>query len=185
MVRRVVGNHGRRSRRQTGRPDHDEHTSRVPIASQTGSPINIAVGPDRNIWFTRAHRRPCHAGRRDHRVSPDRRQRGPPGSPPAAIARPPARLTNRCGFTMSGGNKIAFFSIQVTEPSMFRFVRLVRKRSNRSGRWVVGRAEFRSFDVRTFGSLDRALVAIRNGTAATALRSRRNGMPRTGRGRSG
>ena len=24
-----------------------------PIPSQTGSPINIAVGPDRNVWFTK------------------------------------------------------------------------------------------------------------------------------------
>ena len=31
----------------------DGKVTEFPIPSQTGSPINIAVGPDRNIWFTK------------------------------------------------------------------------------------------------------------------------------------
>ena len=56
----------RRARRADGRPQADGNrvgritmdgkVTEFPIPSQTGSPINIAVGPDRNIWFTK---RPC------------------------------------------------------------------------------------------------------------------------------
>ena len=38
---------------RVGRITMDGEITEFPIPSQTGSPINIAVGPDRNIWFTK------------------------------------------------------------------------------------------------------------------------------------
>ncbi len=71
---------------RVGRITMDGVVTEFPIPSQTGSPINIAVGPDRNIWFTKGgmvgrvtpdgddHRVPAaRTERRRHRS--DRRQR--------------------------------------------------------------------------------------------------------------
>ena len=38
---------------RVGRITMKGEVTEFPIPSQTGSPINIAVGPDRNIWFTK------------------------------------------------------------------------------------------------------------------------------------
>ncbi len=38
---------------RVGRITMSGEVTEFPIPSQTGSPINIAVGPDRNIWFTK------------------------------------------------------------------------------------------------------------------------------------
>ena len=63
-----------------------------PIPSQTGSPINIAVGPDRNVWFTKGgivgrvtpdgvdHRVPAADAER-RRDRSDRRQRSSAADP--------------------------------------------------------------------------------------------------------
>ena len=54
---------------RVGRITMDGKVTEFPIPSQTGSPINIAVGPDRNIWFTKGSvARPRDAGRNDHGV---------------------------------------------------------------------------------------------------------------------
>ena len=50
---------------RVGRITMKGEVTEFPIPSQTGSPINIAVGPDRNIWFTKGGvRRARDAGRR-------------------------------------------------------------------------------------------------------------------------
>src|SRR6266853_1449511 len=79
--------------------------SEFPIPSANGSPINIAVGPDRNIWFTKAGKL--------GRVTPD----GvitefdiPPGGGPTGLSAgsdrcPPTRLIDKLWFT--AGNKLA------------------------------------------------------------------------------
>ena len=41
---------------RVGRITMDGKITEFPIPSATGSPINIAVGPDRNIWFTKRAR---------------------------------------------------------------------------------------------------------------------------------
>ena len=39
---------------RVGRITLNGQVTEYPIPSANGSPINIAVGPDRNIWFTKA-----------------------------------------------------------------------------------------------------------------------------------
>ena len=84
-----------------------------PIPSQTGSPINIAVGPDRNIWFTKAGKL--------GRVTPDgvitEFDLPTPGSGPTGLTagsdrRPPDHLIDKLWFTESAGNKLAFLSFK-------------------------------------------------------------------------
>ena len=101
----------RRGRRQPGRTHHDGRQGhRVRDAEPTGSPINIAVGPDRNIWFTKEntlgrvtpdgdHHRVRRAGRWD---GIDRRQRPRAGRP----------LVDKLWFAQSGANKIAYMSFR-------------------------------------------------------------------------
>lgn len=76
-----------------------------------GSPINIAVGPDRNIWYTK--------GTLLGRVTPDgviteftipTPDAGATGLTAGSDRRPPDRLTNRLRFAESGANKIGFLS---------------------------------------------------------------------------
>ncbi len=84
-----------------------------PIPSQGGSPINIAVGPDRNIWFTKAGKL--------GRVTPDgvitEFDLPTPGSGPTGLTagsdrRPPDYLIDKLWFTESAGNKLAFLSFK-------------------------------------------------------------------------
>jgi virginiamycin B lyase len=84
-----------------------------PIPSQTGSPINIAVGPDRNIWFTK--------GAIVGRVTPDGTitefplpptTGGGTGLTAGSDRQPPNRLTNRLWVALSAANTIAFLSFK-------------------------------------------------------------------------
>ena len=89
----------------------DGEITEFPMPSAAGSPINIAVGPDRNIWFTKAGKL--------GRVTPDGAITefavpgggGRPASPPAATARPPDRLVDKLWFAESAGNKIAYLEL--------------------------------------------------------------------------
>ena len=98
---------------RVGRITMNGEVTEFPIPSQTGSPINIAVGPDRNIWFTKGG----VVGRVtpdgvDHRVSAadaewrgdrsDRRQRSSAA----------ARLSNRLWVAASGGNRSLFLTFK-------------------------------------------------------------------------
>ena len=83
------------------------------IPSANGSPINIAVGPDRNIWFTKQNKL--------GRVTPDgvitefdipTPNGGPTGLTAGSDRRPPDRLIDKLWFTESAGNKIAFLSFR-------------------------------------------------------------------------
>ena len=84
-----------------------------PMATQTGSPINIAVGPDRNVWFTR--------GGLLGRVTPDGSitefplpptVTGATGLTAGSDRQPPARLGDRLWFTASGANRIAYLQFE-------------------------------------------------------------------------
>jgi virginiamycin B lyase len=91
---------------RVGRITMEGKVSEFAIPSATGSPINIAVGPDRNIWFSK--------GATLGRVTPDGVITEFPipaaatGLTAGSDRQPPNRLTNRLWFTQSGGNKIAF-----------------------------------------------------------------------------
>jgi virginiamycin B lyase len=82
-----------------------------PMPEGGPSPVNIAVGPDRNIWYTR--------GAALGRVTPDGAITefpiGADGSRAVGLSagsdrQPPERLTNRLWFADGGGNRIAYLS---------------------------------------------------------------------------
>ena len=80
------------------------------IPSQSGSPINIAVGPDRNIWYTKGASlgRVTSAGTiTEFPVGEAART---VGLTAGSDRQPPDRLTNRLWFTDPVGNRIAFLS---------------------------------------------------------------------------
>ena len=96
---------------RVGRITLDGKVTEFPIPSKTGSPINIAVGPDRNIWFTKAGKL--------GRVMPDGTitefdlpspGAGPTGLTAGSDRRPPDYLIDKLWFTESAGNKLAFLS---------------------------------------------------------------------------
>jgi virginiamycin B lyase len=87
--------------------------SEFPIPSQTGSPINLAVGPDRNIWFTK--------GGLLGTATPEgtvielalvAANAGLTGVSAGSDRRPPDRLANRLWFTESAGNKIGYLTFR-------------------------------------------------------------------------
>jgi streptogramin lyase len=83
-----------------------------PIPSQSGSPINIAVGPDRNVWFTK--------GGMVGRVTMDGVVTEVPmpantsgtGLTAGSDRQPPRRLGNRLYVASSGGNRIVFLQFK-------------------------------------------------------------------------
>ena len=79
-----------------------------PIPTQHSGPINIAVGPDKNIWFT---------GRdKLGRVTPDgvitefplAPNTRPTGLSAGSDRRPPDLLTNKLWYAAAGSNKVGF-----------------------------------------------------------------------------
>jgi virginiamycin B lyase len=98
---------------RVGRITMEGAITEFPIPSATGSPINIAVGPDRNIWFTK--------GAILGRVTPDGAitefpigtgNAGATGLTAGSDRQPPDRLTNRLWFTMSGANTLAYLEFK-------------------------------------------------------------------------
>jgi len=91
-----------------GRITMDGTITEYPLPARTPSPINITVGPDRNIWYTR--------GGAVGRVTPDGSiseyplQEGARGSGLSAGSdrQPPGRLVNRLYVADSGGNRISW-----------------------------------------------------------------------------
>jgi virginiamycin B lyase len=84
-----------------------------PIPSQTGSPINVAVGPDRNVWYTK--------GAVVGRVTADgvitefplrADNAGATGLTAGSDRQPPRRLGTRLWVAESGANRIAFLSFR-------------------------------------------------------------------------
>ena len=70
MTARTTGHRGTEARRllfvlvmATSLAYGQGHITEFPLPSAEGSPINIAVGPDRNIWYTK--------GAKLGRVTPD------------------------------------------------------------------------------------------------------------------
>jgi virginiamycin B lyase len=83
------------------------------IPSPTPSPINIAVGPDRQIWFTKGGllgRVAADGSIREYPLSVT--TAGATGLSAGSDRQPPTRLGNRLWFTESAGNKIAFLQFR-------------------------------------------------------------------------
>lgn len=97
---------------RVGRIAFDGAITEFPIPSEGASPINIAVGPDRDIWFTK--------GASLFRVTPIGKMREfPVGQGSRAIGlsagsdrQPPERLSNRLWFTDAVGNRIGYLSFE-------------------------------------------------------------------------
>jgi virginiamycin B lyase len=87
--------------------------SEFPIPSQTGSPINIAVGPDRNLWFTKGGLlgRVTPAGVITEFPLPTPNA-GATGLTAGSDRQPPSRLGTRLWFAESAANAIAFMSFE-------------------------------------------------------------------------
>ena len=82
------------------------------IPSREGSPTNIAVGPDRNIWYTKG-------GALGRVTSDGTITEFPIGADARAVGltagsdrRPPERLSNRLWFADGAGNKISYLSFE-------------------------------------------------------------------------
>jgi virginiamycin B lyase len=98
-----------------GRITMDGHITEYEMPGKTPSPINIAVGPDRNVWYTR--------GNLLGRVTPDGKITElplPEGSRGVGLSagsdrQVPARLVNRLYVADGGGNAIAW--LEFTAPA--------------------------------------------------------------------
>ena len=82
------------------------------IPSPTGSPTNVAVGPDRNVWYTK--------GAVLGRVTPDgvitefplaESARGV-GLTAGSDRQPPTRIANRLWYADGNGNKISYLHFE-------------------------------------------------------------------------
>lgn len=98
---------------RVGRITMNGAVTEFPIPSAAGSPINIAVGPDRNVWFTK--------GSILGRVTPDGAitefplpgpNAGATGLTAGSDRQPPDRLLNRLWFTMSGSNALGYMEFK-------------------------------------------------------------------------
>src|SRR5215471_8241531 len=95
---------------RVGRITLDGKVTEYPIPSANGSPINIAVGPDRNIWFTKAGTL--------GRVTPEGTMTEfeiPPGGGPTGLSAgsdrcPPTRLIDRLWYT--AGNRLGYLAFR-------------------------------------------------------------------------
>ncbi len=98
---------------RVGRITMDGKVTEFEMPGKSPSPINIAVGPDRNVWYTR--------GSMVGRVTPDGKitefelGEGTRGSGLSAGSdrQPPARLVNRLYVADGGGNRIAWLEFTV------------------------------------------------------------------------
>ena len=97
---------------RVGRIAFDGAISEFPIPAEGASPINIAVGPDRNIWFSK--------GGSLFRVTPGGAMTEFPvgagvrvvGLSAGSDRQPPERLSNRLWFTDPAGNRIGFLGFE-------------------------------------------------------------------------
>src|SRR5476649_2585468 len=79
-----------------------------PTLMSTGSPVNISVGPDRNIWYTKTGKlgRVTPAGT----ITEFDVSGGPTGLTAGSDRAPVGRLIDKLWFAESAGNKIAYMN---------------------------------------------------------------------------
>jgi virginiamycin B lyase len=93
---------------RVGRITYDGKVTEYPLPAGPGSPINIAVGPDRNLWYTRGGTlgRVTPAGLiTEYSAGADARAAGLSAG---SDREPPARLVNRLWLADGGGNRISY-----------------------------------------------------------------------------
>jgi streptogramin lyase len=85
----------------------------IPAEAGTPSPINIAVGPDRNIWFTKGPMLVRVMGNGAMTAFPlSGVNAGGTGLTAGSDRQPPRRLSNRLWVAQSGGNRISFLAFR-------------------------------------------------------------------------
>ena len=91
-----------------GRIDMDGRITEFDMPSKSPSPINIAVGPDRNIWFTQGTK--VVRATADGKFTSFELGAGSRGSGLSAGAdrQPPRKLVNRLYVADGGANRIAW-----------------------------------------------------------------------------
>ena len=98
---------------RVGRISMTGEVTEFPIPSPGGTPINIAVGPDRSVWYTK--------GGSLGRVTPEGRisEHEIPGQPARTVGlsagsdrEPPMRLGRRLWFTDAAGHRIGYLSFE-------------------------------------------------------------------------
>lgn len=100
---------------RVGRMTMDGKVTEYPIPAEAGStsPINIAVGPDRNVWFTKGPM--VVLVTRDGTMTPfplPGPNAGGTGLTAGSDRQTPKRLSNRLWVAESGANKLAFLSFK-------------------------------------------------------------------------
>jgi virginiamycin B lyase len=97
---------------RVGRITMEGKVAEFEMPAKSPSPINIAVGPDRNIWYTRGSK----VGRvtRDGKITEFELGEGARGSGLSAGSdrQPPAKLVNRLYVADSGGNRILWLAFE-------------------------------------------------------------------------
>ena len=95
---------------RVGRITRTGEITEFPLPTQTGSPINIAVGPDRNIWYTKGNAigRVTPAGAITEFDLPG----GGTGLTAGSDRAPVGRLGDKLWFAQSGANAIAYMSFR-------------------------------------------------------------------------
>jgi virginiamycin B lyase len=98
---------------RVGRITMSGEVTEFPLPADGPSPINIAVGPDRNVWYTRGAKLGRVAPQgvvTEHAIAAgDARA---VGLTAGSDRQPPDRLTNRLWFTDGVGNRIAYLSFR-------------------------------------------------------------------------
>jgi virginiamycin B lyase len=97
---------------RVGRITMDGEITEFRIPSAGASPINVAVGPDRNVWFTKGAMlgRVTPAGViTEFPLGADARAAGLTAG---SDRQPPERLTNRLWFADSMGNKVGYLRFE-------------------------------------------------------------------------
>ena len=97
---------------RVGRITMDGKVTEFELPEKSPSPINIAVGPDRNVWYTRGQK----VGRvtRDGKITEFDLGEGVRGSGLSAGSdrQPPSRLVNRLYVADGGGNRILWLQFE-------------------------------------------------------------------------
>jgi virginiamycin B lyase len=98
---------------RVGRITYDGKVTEFPIPAGSASPINIAVGPDRNLWYTRGTTlgRVTPAGLiTEYSAGVDARTAGLSAG---SDREPPTRLVNRLWLADGGGNRISYLQFSI------------------------------------------------------------------------
>jgi virginiamycin B lyase len=95
---------------RVGRITVQGQITEFPIPSPTGSPTNVAVGPDRNVWYTKGAALGRVAANGAITEFPLPQNARAVGLTAGSDRQPPERLANRLWYADGNGNKIAYLA---------------------------------------------------------------------------